>query len=81
MTKIEKMTESEWRDVASQVIKCQEEWSHLLDKINGKVSVKTLDRWKKVEVQISSYKSHLEDEMFKRGGLKDIQIFYPGQKK
>ena len=72
------LTDAEWRALARQTLITREEIGKTLDMMRDHVSLRTIDRGLRVDGQLNQLRSDLEDEMFKRGGPKDITIFFPG---
>ena len=77
MSRIKPMTEEGWRAVAEQVQVCRNANSDLMKMISGHVPAKRIDQAIKIERHIAKLQSDLEDEVFRRGGPRDIHIFYP----
>lgn len=76
-SRIAPLSEEEWRAVGEQVCACRNANLALLRMISGHVPAKTIDKAIKVERDLGILRSNLEDEMFARGGPRDVHIFYP----
>lgn len=77
MSRIKPMTEEEWRAVAEQVRVCRKANLDLLKMVSARVPAKRIDQVLRVDRHIGKLQSDLEEEMFRRGGPRDIHIFYP----
>ena len=74
----EPLTDEGWQALARQVLITREEIRKILRMMSGRVPAKTIDMGLRVDRQLDQLRSTLEEEMFKRGGPKDITIFWPG---
>jgi len=78
MVKKEVATETEWREMAAEAEELRDRMGKLIIKSSKFVPVSVTAKLHGSQNYLDEWRSIAEDEMFKRGGPKDIKIFYPG---
>ncbi|AGK99647.1 hypothetical protein [Desulfoscipio gibsoniae] len=79
MSRIKKATEQEWRTIANEARELRDRIGKLSIQACPYLPVKLTDDLMRAQQVIDLFRARAEDEMFKRGGIKDTDIWYPGK--
>ena len=79
--KIKTGTETEWREFGREIHEIRRQLIETLLKYQHLIPLKVTDRGFKAVKWLDQFRCDAEEEMFRRGGPKDIKVFYPGDGK
>jgi len=78
MRKIKQGTEAEWRAFGRAVKELRGQLQSVGVKYQGLLPAKLMNSYFRIVDKVDQFRVQAEDEMFWRGGPRDITVWYPG---